>query len=188
MSYFQNALEQLEQIGFLDTILPFLLVFTIIYAVLMKTSILGKKEEAKKYNIAVAFVIAFFVIMSTPIVEIMKNAIPNVSIIIVAVVMFLILIGVMGGDVKWMGGSVSGWIALIAAVVVFYIFGSSAWGWHTGRDIWWLNWIYTDSQTAATVIVLLVFGIVVWFVTKEDKERKDEEKFFHKLGDMFKKE
>lgn len=189
MSYFQNALQNLVDIGLVDVILPFLLVFTIIYAVLMKTSILGKKEEAKKYNIAVAFVIAMFVVVTTPVVEIMKEAIPNVSIIIVAIVMFLILIGVLGGDAKWMGGSLSGWIALIAAVVVFYIFGSAAWGWTAGRNVWWLDWMY-HGQTASTVIVLLVFGIVVWFVTKEDKkeEKKDEDKIFGRLGDMFKKE
>jgi hypothetical protein len=180
-SYLMNALEDLKNFGLFDVLLPFMLVFVIIYAVLTKTKILGEK---KQFNVAIALVMALFTIVATPVIEIINKAIPNVSIVIVAVIMVLILIGVMGGQVSWIGGSLSGWIALISFGVVAYIFARSA-GWDGSRLPNWLSWL-DDPQTRATLIVVLVFGVVIYYVTKEEKPDEGGSKLMKSLGDMFK--
>ncbi len=182
MSYLSEGMQNLIDIGLVDVLLPFLLIFTIMYAILTKSEILGKK---KNFNIAVAFVIALLVIVEGHVVQIMTSAIPNISIVVVAVVMFLIMVGLLGGKASWVGGSVSGWVTIISGAIVLYIFGVSAGWWGDGySNVSWLRWL-DNPQTMSTVIILLVFGIIVWFITKEDTPKKEEDKFFSKLGNMF---
>ena len=54
MAVFDNFAFTLDNWGVSDVLLPFLLVFTIVYAVLAKTKILG---EAKNLNIVLAIVL-----------------------------------------------------------------------------------------------------------------------------------
>lgn len=183
MSYFSMALQNLVDIGLVDVLLPFLLVFTIIFAVLQKSEILGKGK--RNFNIAVSFVIALLVIVDGRAVEIMNKAIPNVGIVVVSLVMFLILVGLFGGKAKWLGGTVSGWIAIVSFGTIVYIFGAAADWWGHGRSVWWLRWM-DDPQTMATVLILLIFGVVIWFITRDDEKKDDKDGFAKGLGDLLK--
>src|SRR3989338_8827869 len=64
-SVFRGVIGFFDKIGVYDIILPFLLVFTIVFAILEKTKILGlekidgKETTKKNLNSMVAFVIAF---------------------------------------------------------------------------------------------------------------------------------
>jgi hypothetical protein len=185
MTYLGNAIENLKGIGVFDILLPFMLIFVVIYAILTKSKILG--ENRKNFNVALAFVISMITIVYTPLIALLNEAIPHVSVVIVAVIMALILIGVFGGQVSWIGGSLSGIIALISFGIIIYIFGNAAGWWNRPLPpmFAWLN----DPQTQATLVVLLVFGLIIWFVTREEK--KDDSagsKLLNGFGDMFKKQ
>lgn len=189
---FRNTLIYLDQVwGLRDVLLPFLLVFVIIFAVLQKARILG--EDKKRYNVIVALVIALLVVIphvlgiyppNADVVEIMNNSIPQVSLIAVAVIMLLILIGLFGGESKWMGSSLSGWIAIAAFIVVLVIFGGAA-GW------WDWNWInfYFGPDTISVVVMILVFAIIIWWITRTDtadKQANAVSNIGKWVGDMFK--
>ena len=50
-SLFRGVLSFFNDIGIYDVILPFLLIFTIVFAILEKTKVLGVEEiEGKKYT------------------------------------------------------------------------------------------------------------------------------------------
>lgn len=165
---FVEVFKILESYGLTDALLPFLLIFTIMFAMLQKTKILG--EERRDFNIVVALIISLLVVIphitgtyppGADIVEIMNNALPTVSIIVVAILMALLMIGLLGGEARWMGGSLSGWVAIFAFLGIIYVFGGSA-GWWTDFTIdWW------GPDVTALIIVILVFAIVIWFVTRE---------------------
>jgi hypothetical protein len=189
---FTQFIQTLENYGLTDVLLPFLLIFTIIFAVLQKTHILG--EGRKNFNVVVALVISLSVVIphvtnsyppDADVVEIMNNALPNVSIIIVAIIMVLILIGLMGGEARWMGGSLSGWIAIISFLIVIFIFGRAA-GWFETlpRWLWWLD----DPNTQALVVIILIFGIIIWFITSDTESEKVSKLggALQKFGDFFK--
>ena len=69
-STFREMIGFLDKIGIYDVVLPFILVFTIVFVILEKTRVLGTETiEGKPYtkkniNAMVAFVIAFFVVGS----------------------------------------------------------------------------------------------------------------------------
>ena len=155
--------------GVMDFLLPFLLVFTIIYAVMQKTKILGEK---KNFNVIIALVLALmFVVphvmgyypLSYDPVQVMNESLPSIALVAVAAVMLLLLMGVFGTR---FADAMSPLIAIIAIAFVVYIFGSSLNAWTGPSDIfyWW------TTEVTELMIILLVFGLIVWFIVKEPAE------------------
>ena len=167
---FGNLAESLERIGFVDVLLPFLLIFTVIFAVLEKTKILG--EGKKSLNVGLSFIFALLVVVPhvtgnfpagyDP-VAVINAALPSVSLVVVAIIALLILIGVFAGDKLVFGMSSAGWIGLFSLITIVFIFGSAAGWWQTG----FLDWLESlfGTDVVAVVIMLLIFGIIIAFVT-----------------------
>src|SRR3989344_1812012 len=101
-----KAVEFLRDFGLFDVILPFLLVFTITFAVLEKTKILGTIKihgtdeymPNKNLNSMVSFVVALLVVATANIVRAINESLPNIVLLLVASLSFLILIGVFVQD------------------------------------------------------------------------------------------
>jgi len=181
-----RGLLQLQEIGVMDVILPFILVFTIVFAVLQKTKILGEDPEThkprKNFNSVIALVMALGVIIphitgsypaNADIVNIVNQALPNISVVLIAVIMMLLMIGVFGGDVDIAKSKNLATFAIIFAILgTVYIFGSAANWWELPTWMSFLN----NSDTQALVIIILVFGALIAFITNEDKP-KDPKKY-----------
>jgi len=97
VSAFRGALEFMDRLGIFDTVLPFLLVFTLIFAFLEKTKIFGTEEyrseidgkqlriSRKNLNSMAAFTIAFFVVASTQLVALISELTSKVVLLIILV-------------------------------------------------------------------------------------------------------
>ncbi len=172
---FEDFIRTLDQWGLTDVLLPFLLIFIVLYSVLTKTKILG--ESKKNLNVAVAAIVGLLVVIPHVMgnfppdkdpVTILNSALPQVSIVIVAIVFLLILIGVFGQEQVFLGMTMPGWITLLSLAVIVTIFGSAA--------NWWQPSITQSIQdffgpdTLSIVIMVLVFGIVIAYITSEPKE------------------
>ncbi|MBR9702398.1 hypothetical protein GOV10_00030 [Candidatus Woesearchaeota archaeon] len=157
--------------------------FTIIYAILQKVKVFGKGPETKKYSVVIALVLGIiFVVVAQDLVYIMLQAVPNVSIVIIAILMALLIIGMLGKRVELGGNSLSGWIAFMAFLLVVYIFGAAARWW----DSYWFGWLVSDPEIVALVVTILVFAIIIWFVTHEPKEKDDDKKFGKQFANLLK--
>ena len=174
---FGNLAESLERIGFVDVLLPFLLIFTVIFAVLEKTKIMG--EGKRNMNVGIAFIFALLVVVPhvtgnfpagyDP-VKIINAALPSVSLVVVAVIALMILIGVFAHDRIMLGLTAPGWVGLFSIVTLVFIFGSAAGWWQTGI-LQWLENLF-GSDIVAVAIMLLVFGIIIAFVTGGGEHEK----------------
>jgi hypothetical protein len=171
MADYIDFFETLEGYGMIDALLPFLLIFTLVFAGLQKSNILGK--DKKNFNVIVALVLALTAVIphvtnSYPsgydVIDIINTALPNVSLLVVAAIMLMLLIGLFGAETKWIGGSLSGWMAIFSFIAIVLIFGGAAGWWVNISDyIYWM-----DDDTLALIVMILVFGIIVWYVTKPD--------------------
>ncbi len=167
---FKSFFISLERIGFVDILLPFLLIFTIIFAVLEKSKVLG--DGKRNMNTALALIFALIVVIPhatgnliagyDPVV-IINAALPSISLLVVAIIALLILIGVFFHDRVSLGISAPGWVALFSVIALVYIFGSAANWWASG----FMNWMEGTfgQDVLAVVIMILVFGIIIAFVT-----------------------
>lgn len=156
---------QLEQLGLLDSLIPFLLVFAVVFAALEKAQIFGVGK--KNINMIVSLAIALMFVIPHIIgtyppgqdpVLIMNTAIPNVSLVAIAVVMALVLAGALG--FQFVGGGLTGMVLIFSLVVVGWFFGNAAG--------WWNNAIFNMSpETKSLIVTILVFGIIIFFITRD---------------------
>jgi hypothetical protein len=184
MGIFQEAMISLESMGILDVILPFILVFVIVFAVLQKTKILGEDDAGKprkNFNAVIALVMGLAVVIphvigsypspDADVVNIINQALPSVSIVLVAVVMMLLMIGVFGGGVNIAGSSLAAWAVIFSILATLFIFGVAA-NWFNLPS--WLYWLQVSSEMQSLVVVILVFALIIWFITKEDKPKQEK--------------
>src|SRR3989344_4757807 len=122
---FSDLAYYFQQWGVMDFLLPFLLVFTIVFAVMQRTKILGDK---KNYNVIIAFILALLFVVphivgSYPLgydpVQVMNESLPSISLVAVAAIMLLILMGIFGTKFSTSAVPI---IALVAIGFVIYIF------------------------------------------------------------------
>lgn len=206
-SYFGMAMRQLYDIGILDILLPFILIFTLIFAILQRTKVLGRDEDGKpmkNFNVVIALVMALAAVIPhvlwgtgnarspylangfIDVVQVINNALPNVSLIVVAILMFLIVVGIWGKNVEIGGTTFGGIITMLSIVAIVVIFAIAA-GWmgQLPRGFRFLM----DSQTQALVVVILVFGLIIRFIvgpSDKDKKDKDKKNFFEKFAEGLK--
>lgn len=186
MGSFSNLAYYFEAYGVMDFLLPFILVFTIIFAVMQRTKILGDK---KNYNVVVALVMAllfvvphitgFYPLGYDP-VDVMNNALPSISLLAVAAIMLLLLMGIFGTDFS---NKAAPFIAVLSIGFVIYIFGSSLALWTGPYDTfgWW------TSEVTELIIILLVFGLIVWFITREESDKSRGGEMMKSFGKLFEK-
>ena len=184
----QNFIAALDAWGVTDVLLPFVLVFVIVYATLHKTKILG--EGKKNFNVIVALVMGLAVVIPHIVgrypfnfdpVDVINRALPQVSIILVAIIMLLLIIGVFGNEIDIGGTALSGWIVILAIIAVVLIFGAAL-GWFILPI--WLGFLL-NPELQALIIMILIFGIIIWFITKEPKEEKEEKEHGKFLKNYF---
>jgi len=189
----EYVFQRLADWGVFDVILPFILIFALVYAILQKTKILG--EKSKNFNVVIAFVMGASVVVPHILygtadptnkflttgfldpVKIINNALPNVSVVLIAILMVLLIFGVWGSRVKLGNNSLSGIIALFAFLSVVFIFGSSAGWWNLPN---WL-WVLKDPDTQALLITILVFAIIIWWITKDNEKENEKKDAFGKF-------
>ena len=187
MATYIDFFNLLESYGLTDALLPFLLIFTVVFAVLQKTNIMGAGK--KNFNVIIALVLSLTAVIphvtgtypeGYDVIQILNNALPQVSLIAVAAIMLMLLVGLFGAESKWMGGSLSGWMAILSFFIIIFIFGGAA-GWWT--DITeWISW--WDEDTAALVVIILVFGVIIWYVTKPETKGEGAVKFGKIIEDV----
>src|SRR3989338_7997013 len=134
MPYFEYAIQELEWLGLTDALLPFLLIFTVIFAIMQKFKFLG--EGKKNINVMLALIIGLLVviphIMGTyppdrDVVDIINKAIPEVSILLVAIIMLLLLVGIWGVEINCAGSSLPGILAFLSFLAIILIFANAIW-------------------------------------------------------------
>lgn len=176
MVNFQDAILYLEQVGVADVLLPFLLVFTLVFAVMEKIKMFG--EGKKNINIIVALVMGLAVVIphvvgvypnEADVVNIINTALPNISIGIIAVVMLLLLLGLWGGT-NFAESKVTGWMMLLAFLYVGFVFIRAAGYWEN-----FPQWLYflEDPGTQALIIIIIVFFILIGYITREPGAQKE---------------
>jgi hypothetical protein len=174
---FQDLIQTLYNLGVGDVLLPFLLIFTIVFAVMQKSEPFGKGN--KKIHVVIALILGLVVVIPhiiglypTPesdVVNIINHALPNVAVLLVAILMVLLLAGMFGQSASSWTGSIKGWIAVLSFAVVAFIFARAA-GWLETLPAW-LYWL-DDPTTQAILLVAAVFGIIIWFIVKDDEAEK----------------
>ena len=111
-----------------------------------------------------------------------NEALPSISLVAIAAVMLLILMGIFGGD---FAKSAMPFIAIASIVFVVYIFGSTTalnlWNSPSNAFSWW------TPEITELLIIVLVFGLIIYFVTKEPGSKTAGVEAVKSIGKLFEK-
>jgi len=172
---FDAFMATLDAIGFYTVALPFLLIFTIIFALLEKIQIFG--EKSKRFNLLIALVMAFLVIRVQSLVELMNNFLPQISFLAVVLIVFLLLLGLlMGRNVALSKFPLLIGVVIVAGFIV-YALATSSGAFATGLPAW----LKLTSQDRNILIAIGLFFVFIWFVIAEPGSGKDNP--WIKIGD-----
>jgi len=170
-------IRTLQQWGMFDVVLPFLLIFVIFFAILQKVKIFSKEVGGntvpdKKINGFLAFTFSLMIVVphvlriyppgSDPII-IMQALLPNLAVILLSMLMFMILIGFAGSKIQHSGVMyLVTWAALgfLIFTVLKAVFPN------------FFPFFNIDPNTQALIVVILTMGLIIWFITKEDKAER----------------
>lgn len=177
-SIMEEVLQFLSTIGFFDVLLPFLLFYALIFALLERTRIFGvekvkigdRTEELprKNLNAIISFALSFFAIASAQIVGVLHRSVGPILLLVFGIVLFLMLISIMYEDKDYMKMEGTGktiFIAFIAIALVLIFLASI----QTDSGISWLEWLWTYASqrtnaghVGAVILLLIVAGLIAY--------------------------
>ncbi|PIN74515.1 hypothetical protein COV18_06455 [Candidatus Woesearchaeota archaeon CG10_big_fil_rev_8_21_14_0_10_37_12] len=121
-----NTFEALAQLGLVDVILPFILVFTITYAVLQNTRVFGVENGKPKHkiNAMIAFIIGFLIVIATNLLGIINMIVMYFVLFLITGVLISVILGVSGLQTENIGRnkSVGALMFVLFAVFMFFAF------------------------------------------------------------------
>jgi hypothetical protein len=164
---FEDTLGLFTQPLFSYVILPFLLIFTVVFAILEKTEILGK--DKRQINAIVSFVFGLVSIGVPAAMGIITKIIPIIAVIIVIFLAFMMVFGFIGGTP---GGNLpKGLQTAFGIILGIAMLATIAWATGALSFIQAQDWAGTAMTTGVVVIfIIAVIAIVVTSAPAKGKE------------------
>lgn len=161
---FREMFSQWEQFGFFSYLLPFLLIFAVVYGVLSKVETFkGNRGVNAVIALAVGLIAVNIEIVPIFFEEIFPRVGIGLAILLVAVIFLEFIISYSDDDMSWMKYVYFGLGAIILITVVSK--STIAVGWSGGY--WWEdNW----PLVAGAVFILIVVGMIVGKNGKNNSE------------------
>lgn len=185
VSPLEQSILFLQEFGFFSVVLPFLLVFTLIFAILEKTKILGTEEiegkpiPKRNLNAMFAFVVALFVVATPTIVKAIEVSLPQVSLFLLVIICFMLLAGSFMGSKEFTFEQNKFWKIFLTAVAFFGVIliflsaiklpGGESWlSWMWG----WVLLEWGGTVFASITLLIIVIGAILFIVTGGPKKEK----------------
>lgn len=149
-----DILASLENVGAFDIALPFILIFTVSFAIMQKIQLFGAKK--KNIDLIVSLVLALLAIRNIFLIEMLNRFLPNIAMFLIIILMFLLILGTFGGPLTGFKGFMAGVAVIISLLFVIMSLSSDlSYGFVFPN---FLTDFFLDYQTKS--IILFVFGLV----------------------------
>lgn len=171
-SVFRESITQLQDLGVLQVILPFLFVFTIVFGILEKTRVLGveNKRPRRNLNAMSAFVIAFIFIAGTSRVESLTLYLQILAMGLVFVTLLLFLIASFQYKLIFEKTTIIYLLAFIFVIVGFF--------WSVGifvlEDYGFIFELLLNPVSLGIVVFFLLIAFITGGSSKKIKVRSEE--------------
>ncbi|MBU2104184.1 MAG: hypothetical protein KKF67_00195 [Nanoarchaeota archaeon] len=146
-----EVLNQWQDAGIFSLLLPFLLIFALVYGILDKTKIF---ENNKAISPIIGFVVALISLQFEMVPRFFSEIFPRLGIGLVIFLVALILLGMLAPNKSWMTYTFFGIGAIILIVILVKTAGALNWS----AGYWWSeNW----PIVAGAVFILAILGVIV---------------------------
>ncbi len=182
---FRDVLEFFERMGVYEVILPFLLVFTLVFAIFERTKVLGtekvddKELPKKNLNAMAAFVIAFLVVASAQMVSIINTALPMIVILLFLGVFFLLLVGIFYSE-KEEVLLTGAWKVIFMVIMFIGILAIFLYAIPTSSGDPFLTWLmefiarnYSTTALSSIILMIVVVGFMLYVIREPQSAKKE---------------
>ncbi|MEM2932668.1 MAG: hypothetical protein QW622_00410 [Candidatus Pacearchaeota archaeon] len=155
---FNNFFYLAQQVGFFTMLLPFLLIFSIVYAILVRIDVFRKTPAA---GVVVALAIAFFALTNYQISYIMAKLFSNLAIALIVLLSVVILFGLLNKDITQKAGVFFVFVViLIAIILLFKTFEFR------------LIWLYQYFNFLGPLIIIIIAIALILVFSREQPPEK----------------
>jgi hypothetical protein len=164
----KEVFQALVDIGLVDVVLPFILVFTIVFATLQRTKVFGFENEKKKapktkINAMVAFILGFFAVLAANLLNIINIILFYFVLLMIIGLLLALIFGLAGGE----GGHRNKlYMAIMLGFAILFFFYALARAGIIDMSTFW-------STLFWPLALLALLGYIVYSMFKK-KETKNE--------------
>ncbi len=152
--------------GIFTYVLPFFLVFGIIFAILEKTKVFG--ESKKEINAIISIASALLMLQIDAVPQFFSNIFPKLGIALAALLVVLIFVGFFDSDTK--ENMKNKWIGIVfAGIIILWAVVSSIPNWSQYEGL--INWLQGEWLTSFIPILILIVIFVIG-ITKSGQSGK----------------
>ena len=169
---FESLIYQWADIGLFSHILPFLLIFAVVFGILDKMKLFSKQ---KGVQVIIAVVLGLLAIRTHLLGDVLAVISPRLGVGLVILLALLVLIGLFVPDKSQF---IWGFILMGVGVVIFLIILGQL-----GGQLGWFSGSYGGDLIAWLVLAALIIGVIV-AISATSGDKKDKTKF-EKLGSLF---
>ena len=176
MPDFYEIFFALQDTGFYELVLPFLLVFVISYGVLTKVKIF----KDNKINLIISLILGLLVITQFQIIDRLNLFLPKVAFLLVIILMFLFLIGMFQKKEYEGFTGVAYFAAVVASIFLIY--------WALGPSLGFSYYDIVPLGIQGTLwewlvpLAFIIFVIYMTFIASDNKPRTGFDKLIDELG------
>jgi len=147
-----NILNQLEQTGFFDLLLPFLLIFALVFGILTQIKLF---KETKAINAIIALAVGLMAMRFQIVTDFFSQILPRTAIGLIVILVVIILLGLFLPHNKgWVTYGLVGVAGVVLVIVLIQTAGNLGW---TAGYWWYDNWPWV----AGAVFILIIIAIIV---------------------------
>lgn len=185
MSLYEGIMSVLKNFGFFDIILPFILIYALIFGILAKTQILGdpfeKDNEARARFVRsiislISLSIAFLVVGAYNVVLRIQEFIPYAILYILSVFMLLVSMSAFylptGGQVKENEFENYRKVILVLSIIIFSILTLVSLGIISVQSIQSGLESGLNNEIIGLIIIFGFIGFVIYWITREGKKEE----------------
>jgi hypothetical protein len=155
---FSELLMYMEQAGFFAYVLPFLLIFALVFGILTKVKIFG---DNKAVNAVTALAVGLLALQFDFVPLFFSQIFPRLGIGLAIILALLVLVGLFAPSKPeaWTHWIFFGAAFIVFVVVVVQTFGWLGWG---QASLWYYNW-------PQILVVALILGLFIWMLVHKPK-------------------
>ena len=161
-----NIFAQWQALGVFSYILPFLLIFALIFVILSNIKIF---KDNKGVNVVIALSVSLMSLQFDFVSRFFAEIFPNFGIALAVILVFVIIGGLFfdpeSSIFKWFFAILG---LVVGAIVVFKAF--SAYSWYSGSYFWSANW-------HSILLVVIVVGAIIAIIAGSSKSKPNITQF-----------
>jgi hypothetical protein len=154
-----DLLNQANDIGVFSYVLPFLIIFSVVFAILQKSNILG--SNVKGINAVVAFAIGMMALLNDFVSTFFATIFPRMGVFLAILLVALIFMGFFVDSSSWAG---KWWIGFVVGLVVVF-WSWENWASYNSYGIF-DSYFFQNTELWGNIFWLAVFGGLIWLVYK----------------------